>query len=50
MLLFSMCDNNSNYDKETLIMYIFLGYNAIYSLILMLDGKPLLYNKDKEKE
>ena len=44
------------YDKETLIMYMLVrddsgAYTQIgLTVILDKDGKPLLYNKDKESE
>ena len=45
------------YDKETLIMYMVIdGYEGVgtsrggITVMLDKDGKPLLYNKDKEKE
>ena len=40
------------YDNETLIMYMSVGNASTMGLIVMVDkdGKPLLYNKDKEKE
>lgn len=40
------------YDKETLVMYVSYGNSYGYGLTVMLDkdGKPLLYDKEKEKE
>ena len=40
------------YDNETLIMYMLVrgAERAGLTVMVYKDGKPLLYNKDKEKE
>ena len=44
------------YDNETLIMYMVIDrlenndYSRGITVMVDKDGKPLLYNKDKEKE
>lgn len=56
MLLFSSCDNNSNnenneYSKSDRFVEIEHGrFNKDILYTTYKDGKPLLYDKDKEKE